>query len=42
MLEKQTSSYPLSSLLSDLGGAAGLFLGLNVIGMGVQSLLQVI
>ena len=28
----ETETYPLSACISDTGGAAGLFLGLNVIG----------
>lgn len=30
---EETISYPLAAFLSDTGGAAGLFLGLNVIGV---------
>ena len=30
---EETVSYPLAAFLSDTGGAAGLFLGLNVIGV---------
>ena len=32
LLEAET--YPMSSLIADTGGAAGLFLGLSVIGSG--------
>ena len=32
VLLSETETYPLSACLSDTGGAAGLFLGLNVIG----------
>ena len=28
----ETENYPLSALISDTGGAAGLFLGLHVLG----------
>lgn len=29
----ETQNYPLSACISDIGGAAGLFLGLHVLGM---------
>ena len=32
----ETAQYPPSALLSDLGGAAGLFLGLSIIGIFEQ------
>ena len=32
MVYDETIQYPFNSFLSDIGGAAGLFLGLNVIG----------
>ena len=33
----ETPNYPLSACISDIGGAAGLFLGLNVIGGQITS-----
>ena len=35
-LEQET--YPLHSLMADTGGAAGLFLGLSVVGMGSKNI----
>ena len=33
ILHSESASYPTSSMLSDIGGAAGLFLGLSVVGI---------
>ena len=38
----EAQSYPLSACISDTGGAAGLFLGLNVIGKTKISFLVII
>ena len=34
MVYEETVCYPFNRFISDIGGAAGLFLGLNVIGKG--------
>ena len=34
--ETEAATYPLSSLLGDIGGAAGLFLGLSIVGNGYK------
>lgn len=36
VVQTETVAYPVSALLSDVGGAAGLVLGLNVIGIGSE------
>ena len=33
LLETEHATYPLSSLLGDIGGATGLFLGLSLVGI---------
>lgn len=35
-IHAQSESYPFSSLMSDIGGAAGLFLGLSVVVFGFK------
>jgi len=43
MIFRETASYPLLALLSDLGGAGGLVIGLNMIVLvkwGIQTLDQ--
>lgn len=42
ILESETAAYPMSALLSDVGGAAGLVLGLNALGNGLKILKLVI
>ena len=32
--DMETATYPMGSLLGDIGGAAGLFLGISVVGAG--------
>ena len=32
--DMETATYPIGSLLGDIGGAAGLFLGISVVGAG--------
>ena len=33
-VHSESSTYPIASLISDIGGAAGLFLGISVLGSG--------
>ena len=42
ILESETAAYPMSALLSDVGGAAGLVLGLNALGNELKILKLVI
>lgn len=37
ILESETAAYPMSALLSDVGGAAGLVLGLNALGTELKA-----
>ena len=32
LIQSESITYPISELLADIGGAAGLFLGLSVVG----------
>ena len=40
-VHSEASTYPIASLISDIGGAAGLFLGISVLGSGRNASLKI-
>lgn len=41
-IHAQSETYPFSSLMSDIGGAAGLFLGLSVVAIGFKPISKIV
>jgi len=42
LIESETVTYPISQVFADIGGAAGLFLGLSVVGDGSNIFLLIL